>query len=87
MREEKNEKSTSFRQSNIELLRIVSMFLIVASHYASHGIVDVNEVYLASNVSLFNRMLCVIMTQWGGRSWLFFHNIRLFFDTKGEGEN
>ena len=29
---------TSNRLSNIELLRIISMFLIVASHYAHHGI-------------------------------------------------
>ena len=40
-----------FRQSNIELLRIVSMFMIVVHHYATHGIrqsfnPDMGEIWL-----------------------------------------
>ena len=34
---EQAEKETGKRQSNLELLRIVSMILIVAHHYSVHG--------------------------------------------------
>ena len=45
------------RNSSIELLRIIAMFMIVISHYFFHGGVDMGEVSLG-----FNRVLI----QWGG---------------------
>ena len=54
------------RSSNFELMRIVCMLLIILSHYACHGVMDVNSNYLASNVPILNRLLCVNLAQWGG---------------------
>lgn len=34
-----NEHTTN-RQSNFELLRIIAMFMIIGSHFATHGIVN-----------------------------------------------
>ncbi|MBQ3497900.1 MAG: acyltransferase [Clostridia bacterium] len=45
------------RNSSIELLRIIAMFMIVISHYFFHGGVDIDSVSLG-----FNRVLI----QWGG---------------------
>ncbi len=45
------------RNSSIELLRIIAMFMIVVSHYFFHGGVDMSDVSLS-----FNRVLM----QWGG---------------------
>ncbi len=51
------EKNKTTRNSSIELLRIVAMFMIVVSHYFFHGGVKMGDVSLA-----FNRVLI----QWGG---------------------
>lgn len=50
--ENKIESQNIVRQSNIELLRIVAMFLIVAHHYVIHG--TTNFVYLDSPLTVQN---------------------------------
>ena len=43
MKEEKYLLNKEERQSNFELLRIISMILIVAHHYAVHGGFEITE--------------------------------------------
>lgn len=42
-------KKNKGRNSNIELLRIISMFLIVCHHYTVHGAIDFNILSLSTN--------------------------------------
>ena len=45
------------RASNIELLRIVAMFMIVASHFACHGVQHCNDTVNASG-DLDSKVAC-----------------------------
>lgn len=49
MKEEKYLLNKEERQSNFELLRIISMILIVAHHYAVHGGFEITEKALSLN--------------------------------------
>ena len=68
------------RQSNFELIRIVAMLMIVASHYVCHGIYKVSstnayDVYLHGD--MINRVVSVIYSP-GGKT-----GVALFFMISG----
>ncbi len=68
------------RQSNYELIRIIAMLMIVASHYVGHGIFKVSsassyDVYLHGD--LINRAYSVIYSP-GGKT-----GVALFFMISG----
>ena len=68
------------RQSNFELIRIIAMLMIVASHYLGHGILKVNsseeyEVFLKGD--FINRLISVLYSP-GGKT-----GVALFFMITG----
>ena len=53
------DKVQSYRNSSLELLRIISMLLIVITHYCTHGFSEIDVSYV------FNKYLITVVT-WGG---------------------
>lgn len=73
------------RKSNYELLRIVGMIMIIAHHYAVHGIEHIGNsdiVYLDwANGTVVNRIIVSLMEPGGGyRRCPFLYSCWLFYD-------
>jgi len=79
---EKNEVCT--RKSNFELLRIVAMFMIVASHYVVHGIISFNPDYISEQVSMTNKLLVIAIGQGGNIAVTLFFMLTGFFLCRSE---
>ena len=71
------------RKSNFELLRILSMLLIIGHHLVVHGIIHISEThaYIDWNTgSSTNQMLSELFFPGGGyRLHHFFYDFRIFF--------
>lgn len=73
------------RKSNIELLRIITMLMIVAHHYVAHGIMMATEESMAYvdwvNGSYINKIIsCLLYPGGGGRGSNIFPYHRIFSD-------
>ena len=53
MNQENNEKQINVRNTSFEILRIVAILFIIASHFALHGQFDFTQ-YSGSRLIIFN---------------------------------
>ena len=72
-------KTRIYRLSNFELMRMVAMFMIVASHYAVHGITAFNAGYLQESVPLINKFLVIGLGEGGSIGVALFFMLSGFF--------